>query len=266
MANSVYISINITPEQLQFMKWLDEYEIEIFSLEKIEDQLNKKIPDLNEILENLVHKEVLSRIERGKFCKTNFRNEKVIGTFIAKESAVAYWSALNLHGLTEQFPNSIFIQTTQNKENKSVFGTSYKFVKIRPSKRYGISWSGYGNLKYPITDIEKTIVDCFDLPQHSGGYAELLRAFGKADLSSAKLIEYCKELGNISVIRRLGFLAELLNKKGMKSFIQFAKNHANKSYNNFDPLGQNIGEYNNEWHLRLNINYDTISSITHQEY
>ena len=128
------------------------------------------------MLENLVHKELLSRIERGKFCRANFRNENVIGAFVVNEDTVAYWSALNLHGLTEQFANIIFIQTTHRKKNKVLLGTAYKFISITAHKRTGITWNGYGNAKYPLTDIKKTIIDCFDQPQYSGGYAELIHA------------------------------------------------------------------------------------------
>ena len=60
MADSVYISSNITSAQLEFMKLLDEYEIDIFLLEKIETKLNRKFDNINEILENLVHKGLLS--------------------------------------------------------------------------------------------------------------------------------------------------------------------------------------------------------------
>jgi hypothetical protein len=38
------------------MKLLEEHEIDIFRFEEIENQLNQKFKNLNEILENLVHK------------------------------------------------------------------------------------------------------------------------------------------------------------------------------------------------------------------
>ncbi len=266
MAIGSYISANVTSEQLQFLKLLDEYEVEIFNLDNIEDLLSHKFENLNEILENLVHKELLSRIEKGKFCKPTFRDENVLGTFIAKESAIAYWSALNLHGLTEQFPNTIFVQTSFKKKDKSVFGTKYKFIQIAKQKRCGIITNGYGSHTYKITDIEKTIVDCFDLPEYSGGYAELLRAFSKANLSSSKLIEYCNAVDNISIIKRMGYLAEVLNKKGMKAFIQFAKKQVNEAYSLFDPLSSDGGEYIKEWRIRLNITKEAILSMTNKEY
>ena len=89
--------------------------------------------------------------------------------------------------------------------------------EISKSKIVGIEKLGFGNHSYQMTDIEKTIIDCFDLPQYSGGYAELIRAFNQANLNSDKMMVYCKAINNIAITKRMGYLAELLNKKGMKS-------------------------------------------------
>lgn len=266
MADSVYISEHLTKPQLEFLKLLDDYEIQLFKFSEIEQLLEQKFDNLSEILENLVDKGLLTRIEKGKFCRQNFRDEYVIGTFIAEDSAVAYWSALNLHGLTEQFSNTVFIQTTHKKYDKSILGASYKFVKIAPHKKIGITHNGYGNLQYPITDVEKTIVDCFDLPQHSGGYAELIRAVGQAKLQPNKLVEYCKAVNNISVTKRIGYLVELLQIPGMESFIDFAKKQVNNRYNLFDPQGLEEGEFVAEWRLRLNISREELLDISNKQY
>ncbi len=101
-----------------------------------------------------------------------------------------------------------------------------------------------------MTDAKKTIIDCFDLPQYSGGYDELIRAFNQANLNSEKMIGYCKAIKNIAITKRMGYLAELLNKKGMKSFINFALKEVNEKYNLFDSFGIEEGEFANKWRLR----------------
>lgn len=266
MADSVYISEHLTKPQLEFLKLLDDYEIQIFKFTEIEHLLGQKFDNLSEILENLVDKELLARIEKGKFCRQNFRDEYVIGTFVVENSAVAYWSALNLHGLTEQFSNTVFIQTTHQKSDKSILGTSYKFVRIGPHKKAGIIYNGYGSLKYSITDVEKTIVDCFDLPQYSGGYAELIRAVGQAEMQASKLIRYCELVNNIAVTKRLGYLIELLRIEGLETFIDYAKSQVNNKYNLFDPQGLEEGEFVAEWRLRLNISREELLDISNKQY
>lgn len=248
------------------MLMLDDYELDIFTLEGIKEQIGNKVDDINELIENLVHKRILSRIERGKYCRYNFRDENAIGCFLVLDGTIAYWSALHKYGLTEQFPNSVFVQTTKSKKDKTVFGVYYKFVKVSTSKRAGIIKEGYGNYSYNITTIEKTIADCFDLPQYSGGYAELIRAFCEASLDSNKLISACTAIHNIAATKRMGYLAELFKKDELEDFITFAENQINEKYNLFDPSGEEEGEFVNRWKLRLNISEENISGIINKQY
>ncbi len=266
MATGSYMSKNLTKSQLELMLILDEYEMDIFTLDDVKKLVPEQEQQVNELIENLAHKKILSRIERGKYCRANFRNEKVIGCFLVPDGVIAYWSALNLHGLTEQFSNTLFIQTTKVKKDKNVFGVSYKFVTIDKRKRKGISRKGYGGHSYSITDVEKTLVDCFDLPQYSGGYAELIRAFTKARLSSKSMIQYCTAVNNIAATKRMGFLAEFLEKPGMKSFIRYAKQQVKEAYNPFDPHGPDTGDYESEWRLRLNISKQQLLNIANKVY
>ena len=266
MAKGSYISENLSQSQLTLMLLLDEYEMDIFSLDDVKKLVPEQEEEINEIIENLVHKKVFSRIERGKYCRANFRDEKAIGSFLIPDGVIAYWSALNLHGLTEQFPNTIFIQTTKIKKDKKVFGVAYKFVTVAERKRDGIYNEGYGNHSYAITDVEKTIVDCFDLPQYSGGYAELIRAFSETKLSSGKMIQYCKAVNNIAATKRMGFLAELFDKPGMKTFIRYALQQVKEAYNPFDPKGSDKGDFERDWRLRMNISREELIDIANKIY
>jgi predicted transcriptional regulator of viral defense system len=159
----------------------------------------------------------------------------------------------------------IFLQVPVLKRNKLVFGTSYQFVKVADYKLGGYQTQGHGNNQFRLTNIEKTITDCFDLPQYSGGYAELLRAFGEAEMRSEQLIEYSQLIKNISATKRMGFLAEILEKKELDSFITHAKTIINEKYTLFDPFGLEKGEFVNEWRLRLNISREDILSICNKK-
>lgn len=260
-----YQSTHLTRNQVNFLKLLDDYEILIFALDTIEEALGP-VNRLNEVIENLVKKGMLSRIERGKYCRHNFRDEMVIGSFIVKDGGIAYWSALNQHGLTEQFANTVFVQTSQEKKAKRIFGVDYQFVKVNPRKVLGYELQGYGNATYPMTDVEKTLVDCFDLPQYSGGYAELLRALAEVEVNPEKMITYCQAIQNIAATKRMGYLAELLEKKGTKPFIRYAKQQVNPKYNLFDPQGPEEGAFVADWKLRLNLSEEVILSIRDKAY
>lgn len=266
MADSVYISANLTKAQLLFIQLLNEGEIEYFTISEIEKQLNYKFNNINEVLENLVQKKILYRLQKSFYAVINFNNQNVIGTFICNNSTVAYWSALHIHGITTRFPNTVFIQTTKRKRDKTIRGVNYKFVTIRERKRAGVITLGYGNNSYPITDIEKTIVDCFDLPIYSGGFDLLISAFAQAKLNSRKMIEYSDAINNIAAIKRIGFLAELLNKKRLQTFINYAKVRVNEKYNLIDSAGEEGGKFVSSWKLRLNVSRDEIIKLAKELY
>ena len=246
--------------------FLDNAEIDIFEISDLAIRMQISITRLQPILESLVKRGLLSRIEKGKYCRHNFRNEYVIANFLAPEGAVAYWSALNLHGLTTQFPNTVFVQTPKLKLNKSVFGVNYHFVKVKPSKATCYERTGYGNNAFWVTNIEKTIADCFDLPAYNGGYAELIFALNKAKLNSKKLIEAVKAVDNIAVIKRLGYLIEVLGKGNLSQFTDFALSCVNTKYNLIDPQSEDNGAFNAKWKLRLNVSEQDILEMSKNVY
>ena len=266
MARSTYISENLTIEQLSLMKELTDNEIEWFRLEYLPDRLSKDYSNLGELVENLANKGILKRAERGVYVMANFNDPYVIGTLSVRNGAIAYWSALYLHGLTSRFPNIVYIQTTQRKIAKTIFGTTYHFITVPDRKFIGITANGYGNLSYPISEVEKTITDCFDLPQYSGGFDNLVQAFSQAKLNGQKLIHYCRAVDNTAAIKRIGFLAEFLQKNNMKNFINWARDQVNERYNPVDAGGPDTGEFDNTWRLRLNVTREDIRSLANEIY
>ncbi len=252
----------INRNEERFIKFIDDYELDIFTFNELISHQHLNIQNLQATLESLVSRAYLNRIEKGKYCRHNFRDEYVIGNYLANDGVIAYWSALNIHGLTEQFPNIVFVQTTKLKRDKSVFGVSYKFIKVKPEKICGITMLGYGNDVFRITDTEKTLLDCFDLPQYSGGYEELIRAFYHAKVSSTRLFEYGMKMGNLSVLKRLAFLSELFEMNGFSRFRKQVLKTINQRYTLIDPMGLDRGEFVNKWRIRLNISrYELLDMI-----
>lgn len=266
MADSVYKSTNLTKKQLQFMKLLEEYEISYFLMQDIEKRINHNFTNLNEVLENLVDKKIINRIERGKYAKEQYTNPYVLGSFISNGGVVGYWSALHFHGLTERFPNKLFVKTTTRKRNANLFGTTVQFVSVLPRKNIGITQNGYGDNAYPITDIEMTLIDCFDQPRYAGDFENLIKAFAKATLISEKLITYTKAYSNIALTKRLGYLASLFHPIKLNSFIIYAKKQVNAKYSLMDAGGFEKGEFNAVWKLRLNVPEESLIKMTEDHY
>ncbi len=251
--------INKNEETL--IKFLDDYEIDIFSFSELINQNKLGLKYLQATLESLTQRGYLKRIERGKYCRHNFKNEYVIGFYLAsKEGAIAYWSALNLHGLTEQISNTVFVQMTKIKHDKTVFNTPYQFIKVKKEKFAGIEQTGYGNHSYWITDREKTIVDCFDLPQYAGEFPGLIKAFINNEWNEGKILEYAKMVNNKAAIKRMGFIAELFELP-MRNFIDFAKSNVTKTVSLMDNTLPYEGKIITRWGLRMNLSVEDLLEI-----
>lgn len=245
----------------KLLEYITDAGLDIFSKEVLIKNIDLPEKEVEKAIRNLVNIDFLRVIEKGKYCRYDFRNEFVIGNFLASDGGIAYWTAMNYHGLTEQIPNIIFVQTAKKKSDKTIFGVRYRFIQVKPEKLVGYKNEGYGNLVYKITDIEKTIVDCFDLPHHAGGYNEIIKAFAKAELSARKLVAYCKAIDNIAVTKRIAFLSELLEKKNMEFFLEYAQRVRNEKYNLFEPHGEKFGKSDRKWRLIINMSIDEIMNI-----
>lgn len=256
----------LSTDEINLLKLIDDKELQIFDVNEIKIFTIEEVAYLQGMLSMLVNKQFLFRIENTKFCTRNFRNPNVIGNFLIEQGTIAYWSALNLHHLTEQIPSVVYVQSPFRKNDKKVFNVRYKFIKVKVEKVCGIMEMGYGNEMFRITDVEKTLLDCFDLPRYSGGYEEVIRAFYKAKASSVKLLSYGKQMNNLSVLKRLAFLSELFEMSGFTIFQAEVLKMVNSRYSLLDPLGENEGEFNNKWRIRVNIPKEKLMGIINKMY
>lgn len=248
------------------MNFIVDNEISILATDKLMSIAGRNYMCIKPVLKKLVKNGQLFRIEKGLYCVRNFRNPNTIANALLTNSAVGYWTALNMHNLTEQIPNTIYSQSTISKDDKKVFNVRYKFIKVKAEKVCGITQMGYGNETFRITDVEKTLLDCFDLPKYSGGYEELIRAFYNANISSIKLLTYGKQMNNLSVLKRLAFLSELFEMKGFAVFQNEVLKMVNKKYTLLDPMGDNDGVFNSKWRIRVNIPKEKLLGIINKIY
>lgn len=267
MAKSTYISENLNEDQIALLKYLEDYEILYFKLKELASQLPSSLKkNVNELVENLNQKGLLIRIERGVYAKSNYSNINTLATFISQNSTVGYWSALHYHGLTERFANTLFIKTTQRKRETQILGTVVKYVSVKSTKNIGFIQEGYGDDRFALTNIEMTLIDCFDQPRYAGDFADLIKAFASANLTNNKLIEYTKAYNNMALTKRLGFLAALFQANGLQPFIKYAKTQVNKKYSLLDAGGLQQGEFVSEWKLRLNVSKQELLNMAQNEY
>jgi predicted transcriptional regulator of viral defense system len=176
-----------------------------------------------ETLERLVEKGWLERIEKGKYLivpleagpdRTWTHDAFVVAGHLVTPSMVAYWSALGHWNLTDQVPRITYVQTTARKENRSpeVLGMQFRIVRVKPRKFFGEHVQHILGAPAQVTDREKTIIDCLDRPDLSGGVPEVAKALveGDGEYDWGRMTEYLGRFGSGAVVKRLGFLIEAL--------------------------------------------------------
>ena len=241
-------------DELELNRLIENRGLDIFTVNDVLQLVEGSEKETYNQLEKLARSGQLHRLEKGKYCRHNFRDEKVIGSFLVKDGAIAYWSAMQHHGKTEQLSDIMYIQTTSRKKELKVFGVTYVFITVRPYKMIGILKEGFGNHQYRVTDREKTLVDCFDQPKYAGAYGDLVDSLNHfRDLDTKKLIEYCKAIRNTAATKRLGYWLNQLSHPGAKLFKEFAQNNISSTFSLLDPTGIKKGRYSREWYLQLNV-------------
>lgn len=260
--HNIKSNYTMTDLQKEFIDILDEFGFDIFRVQMIKDTNRLPVEKIHQAIRTLSRSEVIIKLERGKYIRSGFMDSFTIANFLAPDGGIAYWSALNYHGLTEQFVNVTFVQTAKRKNEEITINDSrYKFIRIANRKITGYKTIGYENHKYKITDLEKTIVDCFDLPHLAGWYQEIIKAFYKAVINQNKLIKYCKIIDNVSIVKRLAFLSEFLEKPNMEKFIDYAQSAINKDYSVFEIEKTRKGKLNKRWKLIMNMDEEEIMEI-----
>jgi len=233
-----------------------------FTIEDAEKISTVKKGVLKVILSRLEKQGQIERIEKGKYLiiplgakkGTYTLNEFVLGTLLVDPCIISYWSALNYHGLTEQIPLTVFLQTTARKKKQeiTIFGVTYNIIRIKKEKLFGIDNIWLEDTPVHITNKEKTIIDCLDKPHKSGGIIEVAKALRTQQYDTKKLLTYAQKIHNTGVIRRLGYLCDTLKLPFSPPRI------TTRNYLLFDPTLPPTKTKNAKWRLCIN---ETIGAL-----
>lgn len=232
-----------------------------FNIDEARDVFSKDLPP--QFLDRLERKGWIRRIKRGKFAviplssgetRVPQLHEFLIAMELVSPAAIAYWSALNHHGMTEQIPRTVFVATNHHvqKNTKETLGVTFQIISVQPKKFFGIEKDWINEQPFSITNKEKTIIDGLDLPKYVGGVGEIAKALAQSwsDLNEEKLREYAVNIGNTAVGKRLGFLMESLglgNPETLRKTLSFGA-----GFSSLDPTLPKRGKHSRRWGLLIN--------------
>ncbi|MFA4851330.1 MAG: type IV toxin-antitoxin system AbiEi family antitoxin [Bacteroidales bacterium] len=253
---------------------LNAQDKQFFNVNEAKQILSSSDPRaVNELLRQMVSRGLLMRIKDGlyhiipydKASDTYQPDWHITASHLVENGDyyIGYYSALSIHSLTTQpaLKEQIVISKRQQKKSLQVKNIEYQFVYHNQIHFFGAknTWIDSFN-KVKCSDIEKTFIDCLFMPFYAGGIVEIAKALFKArtNIDFQKLHDYSIQFGNQSVIKRLGYLLELLEISTplIKKLFKFRT----EAFTLLDPSLPKEGKMASRWRIQQNIDPETILS------
>lgn len=213
--------MNLSKQESEFLARLSADGISIITTTKAREAW-RGATSVDVGLHRLEKKGWLQRLDKGVYLlipleagpeRSWTESPLVVAPYLIQPSAVAYWSALHYWQMTEQIPRVTFVQSPKRKQPVEIQGVRFQFVNIKEEHFFGVSERKINEEKFKVTDPEKTLIDCADRPDLSGGIVQLSQALenGCAEIDWEKMDQYLDRWGGGTVVKRLGYLVEVLN-------------------------------------------------------
>jgi len=267
--NTESIRTGLSKRESQLLSSLAEARKNIFTLNDIRAKLGCSYVNAMKIANRLVKKKWIILLSRGKYLIVPLsagveskytEHEFVIASNLVNPYYIGYWSALNHYGFTEQTPFTVFVVTTRRLKNRKVLDVDYRFVTVNKKKFFGFSQVAVSNSMVNISDKEKTIADALDHPEYCGGIAEVTKCLWNArnELSFGKLVDISLKMGNTTILKRLGYLSEILEIKLPEGVPSKISSNLGEGFSSLDPMASKEGKHYSRWNLLLNVSKDSL--------
>lgn len=226
------------------------------------------------LIRHAVARGVVSRLEPGLFVlvppelgrETEFAgNPYIVARHLAAgaEYFISHASAMELHRMVTQPQFLIFTSTTKRLRNRTIHGTEFRFVLIRPEDVFGVTTHWVSKQEsVRISDIERTVIDGLHLPAYCGGITEVAKGLWmrRQDVKPVRLIDYALRLGVGAVIRRLGYLLDFYQIAAPDDLNRL-RSSLSATYALLDPMLPAEGPHVSSWRLRMNVAPDELEAV-----
>jgi len=266
------VRAGLTRNESLLLSSLSEKGKTIFRIEDVVNELMCSYKYAKVLANNLTKKKWVINLRRGVYLIVPLsagvsahytEHEFVIASHLVSPYYIAYWSALNFHGFTEQTPFTVFVATTKRTKNREVLNTKYNFVTLNKRKFFGFEPTAVSTYKINISDREKTLADALDHPEYCGGISEAAKSLwnAKEKVSMEKIVSYAERMRNTAIVKRLGYLLESLNINVDSEILSKMRGMISPGMSALDPTCPRKGTYNTRWNLLLNISKETLEEL-----
>jgi predicted transcriptional regulator of viral defense system len=143
--------------------------------------------------------------------------------------------------------NITFVAARKSKKEMRLGDFSIKFIKLNKSRFFGYKREKFNNKLIFVGEIEKVIVDSLFLPEYCP-ITETFEALKSRKFDLDKIMDYALRMNSIIVLKRLGYMLDLLDVDIHKK----VKNELNNRYDLLNPFLPKSENINKKWKLTIN--------------
>jgi len=217
---------------------------------------------------DLVRRGWLQRVRRGTYLLNPSRHGPEalpdtdplrIGSRLLDPYYFGYATAAELHGLFPQASRVYYLVTTERYIAAGHTTARFRVVRTRPARFFGTQSMVRRGETLVVSDPERTILDCLERPEFSGGMAGVVQIFAlaKPRLDWPRFASYLDRFGNRSLVLRAGFLAERV-RPSVRPPAAWLRACRPRPEESFVPLGPpsthgRRGPHDARWHVIRNV-------------
>jgi len=189
------------------------------SLDLIERYGRVRRGHARKLAHDLAAKGWLQRVGRGRYLLNpgRYGPERVpdtdplrIGSRLVRPYYFGYATAAELWGLLLQPGRVYYLVTPTRTTTRVAHAAQFRVVRVAPDRFFGTVRQRRRGEELVVSDPERTLLDCLDRPELSGGMAGAAQVLARAKpkLAWDRLARYLRRWGNRSLALRVGFLSE----------------------------------------------------------
>lgn len=168
------------------------------------------------------------------------------------------WTTANRWGLTEQVFRTSVVKTTQRVRARSARLLEHEYLVGSCSEehlKWGLKSEWNEGVRLLLADPARTVVDVLDNPRLGGGIRHVAEIFDTfiTEGDWRTLVEYAERLGNRTIFKRLGYLAEVLGHADSE-LLKISQERISQGISLLDPDAPPRGKRVTRWGLRINVN------------
>jgi len=222
------------------------------------------------LLRHLAEEGWVSRLQRGLYTTVPLEAEDpenwgadpwAVAMAALAPGYVGGWTALHHWDLTDQiFSTTVFVTARPvARRRRTIGGVQFELRHRSESALFGTRRVWREGAPVEVSDRERTLVDCLDDPSLGGGLRHTTEALvtyaERPDVSWRRLVEYGDRLGNRTVFKRFGYIAETFA-LGDQELIEACLRRVSAGVGRLDPTRPGEGAITARWGLRINTRID----------